>query len=460
MLDIQAGANEAVVFFKGDLVDKEVRFAEFEAVLDGFAGLPAYAGKVVRAVYLQINRQLVIQSAVFFTLPFTDDGQVEPTWNIPLQHLADHGLPGPDLGDGTIRLACRSSCPVVWYKDKLWDPEMGARSTFDLLVEAVKRNRLGLIEERLPEARPAPAQPVVVSEVSSPRGSPDTSASVPVGPHFNRKYRRRLIGLKQKHSLELRTLTERLRRRVESTEAAYFERLQKKDAALQELKNRLAKARREELKLKEALDGYESKFNKIRERYEETLRKDNSEYAAELSVLREQFQVDLSEKLQAQAEELNERIAMRETELHYRDEQLSKLRDELALTKKELQSLMKSDSGQILQRMTDSGITFVAYHPGIEHLVLVPAEITVYVNDPIAFVAQRCGVTDEEYREWLMHYRLPVCRHKDVDGQVCGQPIEKVMKPAFFRHGESDRCGEHRGERDLVDSSSTRDSVH
>ena len=176
--------------------------------------------------------------------------------------------------------------------------------------------------------------------------------------------------------------------------------------------------------------------------------------------MREQFQVDLSDKLQAQAEELNERIAMREAELHYRDGQLSKLRDELALTKKELQSLMKNDSGQILQRMTDSGITFVAYHPGIEHLVPVPGEITAYVNDPITFVSQRCGVMVEEYREWLMHYRLPVCRHKDAEGQVCGQPIEKVMKPAFFRHGESDRCDEHRGERDLVEVPAARDSVH
>ncbi len=447
MLDLQAGANEAVVFFKGDLVDKEVRYAEFEAVLDGFAGVPAYSGKVVKAVYLQINRHLVIQAAVFFTLPFAEDGQVESTWNIPLQHLADHGLTGPDLGDGTIRLACRSSCPVVWYKDKLWDPEMGANSTFDLLVEAVKRNRLGLIEERSPAVRVTPAVPVQAQpqpQVNVPPSSP-VAPEAPAGPRFNRKYRRRLEGLKQKHRLELSTLAERLKRRVDSTEASYVERLRAKDESLQELKSRLAKARRNELKLKEALDGYENKFNKIRERYEETLRKGSSEYAAEVAVLREQFQVELADKTKAQAEELNERIAMREAELHYRDEQIAKLRDELTLTKKELQSLMKNDSGQILQRMTDTGITFVAYHPGIEHLVLVPAEITAYVNDPIAFVSQRCGVPIEHYREWLMHYRLPVCRFKDADGQVCGQPIDKVMKPLYFRHGESDRCREHLG---------------
>ncbi|HCS29016.1 MAG TPA: chromosome partitioning protein ParA, partial [Spongiibacteraceae bacterium] len=120
MPDIKAGSNEAVIFFKGDLVDKEVLYPEFEAVLDGYIGLPGYAGRVVKAVFLQITPRLNIQSAVFFTVPFTDDGQVEASWNIPLQHLADHGLNGPNLGEGVIRLACRSSCPVAWYKDKLW----------------------------------------------------------------------------------------------------------------------------------------------------------------------------------------------------------------------------------------------------------------------------------------------------------------------------------------------------
>lgn len=461
MPEIKAGNNEAVIFFKGELVDKEVLCPEFEAVLDGYVGLPGYANRVVRAVFLQISPRLKIQSAVFFTVPFTDDGQVETSWNIPLQHLADHGLHGPDLGEGVIRLACRSSCPVAWYKDQLWDPDMQASlSTFDLLKEAIKRNRLGLVAERAP---PEVAKPAVTVAVQSAPPTPAVErlvvAAVRNGPVFNRKYRRRLEDLQGKHDLEVKTLAGRLKRRIEKLESEHQERIQRHGDMLQEMKQRLSKSRRKELELKEAVDGYQRQFNKIRENYEDTLKKGNDTYSAELEVLREQFAVELNDRLSRQADELQERISMREAELHYRDEQIGRLREDVALLKKEQQSLLKNDSGQVLQRMTDSGITFVAYHPGIEHLVLTSGEIMDYLSNPIAFVAERCGVVEEHYREWMMHYRLPVCRHADESGQVCGEPIDKVMKPKFFHHGEGDRCRAHQGLRTDFDlSESTRDA--
>ena len=438
MLDIQTGTNEAVIFFKSDLVDKEILYPEFEAVLDGFIGLSDYANRIVKAAYLQISPRLTIQAAVFFTVPFTEDGQVEPSWNIPLQHLADHGHGGPDLGEGNIRLACRSVCPVAWYKDKLWDPDLqGSMTTFDLLTSAIKRNKLGLVTQRAgssPQARSggalSPAPAVQHQDYQQPR--------------FNRKYRHRIDGLRKQHALDQQTQAERFQLQREKLETEYVNRLGQGDKVIQDLKQRLSKSRRRELQLKEALDKYESQFNKIRDRYEESLKRGSSEYAAEVAILREQFASDLQEKLKSQSDELGERIAMRESELHYRDQQLTKLRDELARMKQEVGSLMKNDSGQVLQRMTDSGITFVAFHPGIEHLVLAPAEVTSYLNNPIAFVAERCGVTEERYQEWLMHYRLPVCRHKSAGGQICAQPIDKVLKPFYFRPGESDCCGEHR----------------
>ncbi|WP_372778072.1 hypothetical protein [Litorivivens sp.] len=440
MLDIQPGTNEAVIFFKSDLVDKEILYPEFEAVLDGFIGLSDYANRIVKAVYLQISPRLTIQAAVFFTVPFLDDGQVDPNWNIPLQHLADHGQAGPDLGEGKIRLACRSVCPVSWYKDKLWDPDMqGSMTTLDLLVSAVKRNKLGLMVQR--SAPPSPSSPAVATQSSAPQLQSQGLQQPP----FNRKYRHRIEGLRKQHALEQRTLAERYQRQREKLETEYVDRLEQCDKVIQELKQRLSKSRRRELQLKEAIDKYESQFNKIRDRYEESLKRGSSEYAAEVAILREQFAAEMQNKLEAQSEELGERIAMRESELHLRDQQIAKLRDELTKAKYEISSLMKNDSGQVLQRMTDSGITFVAFHPGIEHLVLAPAEVTAYLNNPIAFVAERCGVSEDRYREWLMHYRLPVCRHKDHEGsQICGQPIDKVLKPFYYRPGESDCCREHR----------------
>lgn len=444
MPEIQGGSNEAVIFFKGDLIDKEVLYPEFQAVLDGYIGLPAYTGKVLKAVFLQISPRLKIRAAVFFTVPFTSDGQVEASWNIPLQHLADYGLGGPDLGEGCIRLACRNSCPVAWYKDKLWDPELqGGLLTFDLLKEAINRNRLGLLVER---ADLAPVKTAVEPLAATAMPVPEP---VPRGPVFNRKYRRRLENFQGRHQLERRTLTDRLKRRVDTLESENQERLAKQADVLREMKQCLSKSRRNELGLKQSVDNYEQQFSTIREQYENTLKQGNESYSTELDVLREQFAAELNDKLGRQAEDLNERINMREGELHYRDEKISQMRNEIAALKKEQQLLLKNDSGQVLQRMTDTGITFVTYHPGIEHLVLTPGEIMDYLGNPIVFVAERCGVGEEHYRDWMTHYRLPVCRHTDEGGQVCGEPIDKVLKPKFFRHGEGDRCRAH---QDLLDN--------
>jgi hypothetical protein len=75
--------------------------------------------------------------------------------------------------------------------------------------------------------------------------------------------------------------------------------------------------------------------------------------------------------------------------------------------------------------------------------VISQEEMPEYLREPLLYVASRCEVSDAQYREWLAHYRLPICRATDDDMQYCGQPIKKVMRPMLFRSGESDRCHEH-----------------
>src|SRR4051812_8086725 len=97
---------EAVVLFAGDRVSREMLYPEFEAILDGFVPVPDYKGSAAKAVYLTINPQLKITSAVFFLLDFDEKGMVDRRWNIPLRQLAQISGKGPDLGVGPIRLAC------------------------------------------------------------------------------------------------------------------------------------------------------------------------------------------------------------------------------------------------------------------------------------------------------------------------------------------------------------------
>lgn len=444
MSSLMSANNEAVMFFRDGRVDKEILYPEFESILDGFINFDVYAGREMQAAFVQLNPRLKAVGVVLFQIPFDDKGRVDEAWNIPLQHLADHAEPGPDLGAGPARVACRSMCPVEWYKQQLWDPDLQASpNTFDAIKAALERNRLGLVAEKeepvaVPVAAPVPAPaPAAVAQ-------PVAVAAAPEGPRFNRKYRQRLKELKAKRDLELRTQSDRLKRHLERIQAKYTEKLNEQDANIEALRQKLLRSRRKELELKELVDGHEQRFQKIQQSYEESLQQGSAEQAAQLSVLREQFEAELQQKLRQQAEDMVERLSMHEVELHYRDEQLANLREEVARLRKENQLALKSDSGQVLQRMSDAGVTFVAYHPGIEHLVLAASEIAEYLRDPIVFVANRCGVSEEHYREWLMHYRLPVCRATKANGEVCGRPVDKVLKPQFFRAGDSDHCELHR----------------
>lgn len=426
-------SNEAVLFFGDGHVDKEILYPEFEAILDGFMNFDAYAGREVRAAFVQINPRLKIQGIVFFLIGFDDEGRVLPTWNIPLQHLVDHATSGPDLGAGPARVACRSNCPVSWYRDHLWDPDVGEGSnTFEILRAAIERNRLGLVQRKAPE------------EEASAKPSPDRSADAV---EIKGRYEQQLEEQQHQHELALRSQADRLKRHMEKVQEDYTAKLREQDETLEKLRRKLLQSRRKELELKELLGSSEQRFKKIQELYEDSVRRGSEEQANQLDVLRQQLDAELQQRLHEQAEELNERLSMHEVELHYRDEQLAKLRQDLSQLRRENQMLMQSEGGQILRRMTDSGITFVAYHPGIEHLVLAPSEITDYLKAPVAFVAERCGVSEDHYREWLMHYRLPVCRDTDESGECCGQPVDKVLKPQFFRPGDSDRCVEHRKAR-------------
>ena len=133
----------------------------------------------------------------------------------------------------------------------------------------------------------------------------------------------------------------------------------------------------------------------------------------------------------------------RERELYLRAKEIVDLRRELSVLREQNRGLMLNSDNQLLQTMSEKGVVFVAYHPGVEHLVISQDEMPGYLNDPLAYVASRCEVPDGQYHEWLAHYRLPICRHRDSNGQYCGEPIPKIMRPRLFRPGESDRCHEH-----------------
>ncbi|MCZ6712190.1 MAG: hypothetical protein O7B25_17635, partial [Gammaproteobacteria bacterium] len=142
----QDGLEEIVLLFDADgAVSAEMRFAEFEALVNQAAPLDEHAASVVEAVYAVVATGLAVRGLVFFTFSVNEDGFLDPSFNVPLRYLVRNAGAGPDLGQGPVRLACRGQCPVPWHATNLWQPEGEGDAHPSMRTQkAVWRNRLGL----------------------------------------------------------------------------------------------------------------------------------------------------------------------------------------------------------------------------------------------------------------------------------------------------------------------------
>ena len=140
--------TEAVMFFSEQGIAKEMLFPEFEALLDGLVAATDFADETVEAVFLQINHRLHVRAAVFFTIDFDPEGNVNRLWNLPLRNMAEKAGRGPDMGGGPVRLVCLGFCNTKAYQPHLWKPgQRGGKPDLARIKQAVTRNSLGILGE-------------------------------------------------------------------------------------------------------------------------------------------------------------------------------------------------------------------------------------------------------------------------------------------------------------------------
>jgi len=143
----QDGYAEAVLLFDADLsgIEEELHASDFAAMVEGSAGLDQYAASMVKAAFAVVGAALSLRGVVFFTFKVDEEGTLDSNFNLPLRYLADNAGPGPDLGAGPIRLACRGRCSVPWHSVNLWEPTLGNdEDAIHLVQKVIWRNRLSL----------------------------------------------------------------------------------------------------------------------------------------------------------------------------------------------------------------------------------------------------------------------------------------------------------------------------
>lgn len=402
----------AVFFVDGGQVVREMRASEFGAFLDGYVGLSDLAETDVKAVLVELSGDLLVQSLVFFRIWFDEEGRADSHWNLPIEALAKRGAKGPDMGGGPIRLVCRSQCPEPQRAEELWDPDMTPGSNhFQAIRKAVEANALKFRKIEPPEDEVIP-----VLNARSPAEDSQDDASNPAN-------RARLAQLIREQRLRIKTLQSVHRDSLSEIQREHRLELQAVRSEFSDIEQKYERQRLSNEQLKKRLSERNEQYLIMQEQIAsggEEKKRDDANTDAELVLLRDQL-----DRKQRELELRDERIVALEQENH-------DLRHQ------------EPPENSIMDYLKKQSVFLVAYHPGVGHVTLPFDDIETYFTSPVAYAAERCGMNEPAYREWLEHYEHPVCKHVGKDGKACGEPIMRISQPGEFRSNVDDRCEQHK----------------
>lgn len=426
--------GRAVFFFDREgQISKQMNIGEFQAVLDGYVPSIGLEPGSWRAVYLEIDEELVVRRSVFFLLPVMPSGSIEPSWAMPLMHLAESAAKARKIGGELIQIACYSQCPIAHLRKMLWDPDLSpSNNQLSAVRKAVTNNRLGLQFMR------SENDDKNLSQSQKDKFEKEISERLRLA--YSQELRDRMAQLLKGQRLRTATLRNEYNRRIREFKIEYENRIDEYRDFISE-KTRLADEQRELNKaLKATVDGQAQKISGMREYFDAKLQSAAGMDESSLDNYREALVAEMEAKFESEMKDMKETLQMREVELLYRNELEIQLHDEIARLREENQSLMTNTGEDLLGTLIAKGISLVTYQPGAGHLTIPVNEVSRFLESPTAYAAEHCGVNEQRYGAWLDHYHMPVCKESLEDGSFCGENIDRIENPLDFHIGESDCC--------------------
>lgn len=426
---------QAVLFFGKEGISRELLYPELEALLDGYVPIEEWANTTQKAVYVEFNKDFIPVAAVFFSMAFDTKGAVDRSWNLPLLDMARTTARGPDLGAGPIHIACASHCPIAYFKDWMWDPELKPEGAhFKQMLRALKRNRLGVHFR-------------VVQNTEDSGGGLSAKDLQRLELQFSKQYeqamREQMAQLLDSQKARIASMTNDKDQVVEQLRADFtrkFEELQtkleEKEAAVRDLEQR-------NQELRTTIDGQVQKIDGLREYYEHKLRRTQGTEAESLDAVKSRLEAQWNSKIAAATAEMAELLKMKEVELLYRAEHEDQLRQEIDRLRRTQQESQANSGDLFLEKLSRKGVNFVTYQPGAGHITIPYSEMSHFIDSPTAFTASYCGVSEKQYLAWLKHYQMPVCGAVDEAGDACCADLPRVVNPSDFVPGTSDLCDQH-----------------
>jgi hypothetical protein len=431
---------QAVLFFGKEGISKELLYPELEALLDGFVPLEEWASTTQKAAYVEFNYQFVVTAAVFFTMAFDAKGGVDAGWNLPLLDMARTTAKGPDMGAGPIRIACASQCPIAYFKDWLWDPDMNPEGPqLKQIKRSLKRNRLG-VHFRSTRTADDSSGGLSAQEVQRL----EAHLSQHFGKQYEKALREQMSQLLEGQRLRIAGMVSDRDQTVQTMRTDYERRIDELQKQLEESEVAREDLDKHNQELRLTIDGQVQKIDGLREYYEHKLRRLQGSESETLETVRARLESEMQNRMRSATGELSELLKMKEVELQYRAEHEEQLQQEIFRLRREHQASLVNSGDQILENLSRKGVNFVTYQPGAGHITIPYSEMSLFLENPPAFTAAYCGVSEQQYLAWLRHYQAPVCSAVDDSGDMCCANVQRVTSPTDFVVGESDVCDQHK----------------
>ncbi|MCY1220764.1 hypothetical protein D9M72_327920 [compost metagenome] len=301
-----------------------------------------------------------------------------------------------------------------------------------------------LVEEELPKV--LDAERLQVAPEDSWYAPPEVTREMAeqLAEKMEKEHRLKTAQLVRQQRLRLSSLSQqneeaiaRVRQAADQNHSALQEQIRALQHALREQEEANARLRAE-------LESEAERHQASREEMNLQLRALERHGRTEADILRAQFENELQARVEVAVAEYREQLAVRDVELAYRDQLDAQLQTELNYLRQKCQALESQSGQQMLERLAELGVVFVVYHPGAGHLTIPLADIARYQDNPLAYAAAKCFVSEEQYRQWLAHYQQPTCEASLSSGERCSMPIDRIEAPSRFVAGESNCCPRHR----------------
>lgn len=433
------------MFFTDQKISKQMLYPEFEAILDGMVNMPEFTDQQMSAVYVLINPRLLVRSLVFFYIDFDEKGAADRSWNIPLRQLAERAGRGPDLGAGPIRLACRSQSSVPWHQMHLWDPELSPKKNHLLMVrDAVRANNLSLLSDDSHEPFVVTEQLKVAAEERWESATEMDASATALEREKDQEQRQKAAQIIKQQRLRISSLETQYETQLGKERLQQQHQLAQQQQSYVQLQQQLAQQESLNAQLKQQLTQQADNLNGLRADLQARLRAFEQHEREAVESLRVQFEHELQARIAVAVIESKEQVAIRDVELAYKIEHEQQMGAELAQLKQQLQEQAGQSGEQVLERLSRSGVVFVACHPGVGHITIPLQDIILYLQKTMQYVAKKCAVTEDQYVRWLAHYENPMCTAMFDEKTQCSLPLGRESTPGGFIAGDSDRCSKHK----------------